>query len=170
MDQLRILFAVVVFLSMGLIPTSTANDLDIEIRSMDETVYERWALLSLVEKLPYLLDEGLKSTLNAEYLVLAQDNDEGIVYQTIATKLADFHTEDSIRQYYDACDYSRNGHIDFIEYVICRGYYDTNGNEHGVNEYDILESIIIYDYEQKRNDPFVQQAMYKYDADGIIID
>lgn len=170
MLQLWILFSALAFIQLSLIPVNVASDVDIQISSMDEAVYERWASLSLLEKLPYLLDQGLKSTLNVEYLALVKDGDKGIVYKTIAKKLTDFHTEASIRQYFDACDSNQDGYIDFIEYVTCRGYFDTNGNEHGVNEYDILESIIIYDYEQKRNDPFIQQAMYKYDADGIIVD
>lgn len=148
-----------------------SNDAHIELLSFDESVYESWPSLSLTEKLPYLLDLNLHNTLRQEYLDLLGDSRmDGITYATIAEKFADFHTVESIRQYYDNCDANKDETIEFLEYVVCRGFYDTYGNEHGINEYDYLDSIIIYDYEQKRNDPFIQQPMYEYDENGIIID
>ena len=153
----------------------SAIELDVELKSFDELAYENWPVYSIVDKLPYLLDEHMKMSFENEFNNWLGESEKlntnvGISQQTMVQSLTDFRTPEEINEYFLECDVDGNGLIDIVEFVVCRGYYDSNTNPYGLSEYDFLESIIIHDYEEKRNDPNVQLPGYKYDEDGIIID
>jgi hypothetical protein len=160
---------------------------EIALRTMDFDAYDRWPSLSLLEKLPYLLDERMIVSFRAEYdswiarnkrvaenqtdgQAGASSEPSGIQFLTMMEHLSEFLSESDVMQYFKDCDVDRNESIDFTEYVVCRGIYDAYANPHGISEYDFLESILIHDFEEKMNDPNVRLPGYKYDENGIIID
>jgi hypothetical protein len=153
---------------------------------LDFDAYERWPSFSLLEKLPYLLDERMKVSFKIEYdQWIARNKDSadvsaegasamtpptGIQFRTMVDHLSEFLSEEDVVQYFKDCDSDRSEAIDLTEYVVCRGIYDAYANPHGIGEYDVLESILIHDFEEKMNDPNARLPGYKYDENGIIID
>ncbi len=152
-----------------------ADVFDLELKNFDEEAYAKWATFSLIDKLPYILDQSMRETLSSEYKrlladVFAYSGSTSINAPSLLSRFGDFHQLNDIDLYIKACDTNKDGEIDQIEYVICRGWYDAYLNPHGLGEYDVLESIIVHDYEEKRNDPTFQIPGYVYDDNGIIID
>ena len=148
-----------------------------DTKVIDEDAYQHWSRKTLREKLPYLIDERMKISLSDEFSrwmtfqqTRRESTDRGFSYETIEAKLSEFQTKSVIRTYFRECDVNRDEVIDKIEYIVCRGYYDATMNAHGQGEYDVLESIVIHDYEQQRSNPLIRQPFYKYDENGIIID
>jgi hypothetical protein len=156
---------------------------EIALRLLDFEAYERWPSLSLQEKLPYLLDERMTVSFRAEYVgwiaknkgaAEVQENglsaSTGIQFRTMVDHLSEFLSEGDVAGYFKDCDSDLSESIDFVEYVVCRGAYDAYANPHGIGEYDVLESILIHDFEEKMNDPNARLPGYKYDENGMIID
>lgn len=148
---------------------------DLELREFDETAYQEWTRYSIVEKLPYILDQSMKGSFIAEFDKLSKSGKDGLVttpvnVDTVTRLFGEFMQPEDFQQYFDVCDTDKNEEIDLVEYVVCRGWFDAYLNPHGLGEYDILESVIIHDYEEKRNDPTFRIPGYKYDEDGFIID
>jgi hypothetical protein len=42
---------------------------------------------------------------------------------------------------------NHDGSVAFEEYVECRGYYDKMGNIGEINEFDVLENVVLGDYQ-----------------------
>lgn len=148
---------------------------DIPLKAIDEATYERWSTFTLPEKLPYLLDTTTKDSFSSEFLKWLEletsiEDLKGFTFHTMMTHLSDFRSENEVAQYFTDCDTDNDGVVDHLEFILCRGEYNPYAEPMGLNEYDVLESVLIYDYEQKRNDPNYQIPGYKYDEDGIIID
>lgn len=150
---------------------------DIPLHSMDEDIYQRWPSLSLEEKLPYLLDTITKATFTTEYEkwlsyegTPGTEGEEGFTEETMLEQLKEFRTEEEIAKYFRECDTDHNYRINYLEFIVCRGWYNSYAEPLGLGEYDVLESIVINDYEEKRNDPNYYIPGYKYDENGIIID
>ncbi|KAJ1438163.1 hypothetical protein B484DRAFT_444797, partial [Ochromonadaceae sp. CCMP2298] len=157
----------------------------VELRSMDMVVYEAWQGLTLREKLPYLLDSYLQESCLTEFRALmrlqdrgdrgADSPNEGIEFGTVRDSFQEFQSEEDIISYFQACDENKNGTIDELEYIICRGDYDTAGNLYSENEYEILETIVIHDFEDMLNSSMDDETLSRVlglevDENGIIVD
>mmetsp|Transcript_63211 Transcript_63211/g.124503 ORF Transcript_63211/g.124503 Transcript_63211/m.124503 type:complete len:172 (-) Transcript_63211:127-642(-) len=154
-----------------------ATTVDIDIQNITEEVYQDWGTYTLPEKLPYLLDSHMKASFAAEFDTwLSYHKNSGETVQreidvgVLQSRLSEFITEEEIQHYISECDVNLNKHIDIMEYVLCRGDYNSYFTPNGHSEYDMLESIIINDYEEKRNDPNFMIPGVIYDENGIIVD
>lgn len=117
----------------------------------------------------------MKSSFLVEFNKLSKAEANGlavspVTIDTVTKIFGEFMQPEDFQNYFDVCDTDRNEEIDLLEYIVCRGWFDVYLHPHGLGEYDILESVIIHDYEEKRNDPTFRIPGYKYDEDGIIID
>jgi hypothetical protein len=145
--------------------------------SLPHSTFKKWAKLSLMEKLPYLIDRsylvGIKDTFgilcsmqSGEAIPVLKDKTiatltkcakEGIKLETFITVLEEFITKKQIESFYKDCDTLHNlkadDRITWVEYVVCRGYYDAHASPHDVSEFDFLENIVILDYQNILNDP-----------------
>jgi len=172
------------------------------LKSMDHSIYEQWSSFSLLEKLPYILDEYLLGCYTAEYssihdlpilsstietsnggsgirMTNSEDisklsNTRGIIYPQFEVYLSEFQFIDDIKSLFEECDEDGNGEIHIIEYIVCRGYYDATGNAvDGDSEFDLLESLLIEDYEEMLNKSILDEeksGLHKFDEDGVIVD
>lgn len=62
-------------------------------------------------------------------------------------KLKEFQIEVKISKFFNDCDENFDKEVTFDEYVVCRSYFDKNGNANDVSEYDVLENVILEDYQ-----------------------
>jgi hypothetical protein len=125
---------------------SIANTL--QLKKIDEIVFEKWFTLHISEKLPYLLDEYQLINLQKEF--------EGFAHRVLKLndfnlKLSEFQTIEKIKSFFENCDSDNDKVVDFIEYAICRGYYDVNGNANDVSDFDDLESTVLDEYRAINN-------------------
>jgi hypothetical protein len=171
------LMLVCALFAISLLPRSRGAYARFESRSMDDEAYQRWPTLMLVEKLPYLLDSSALASFTSEFerwLRLESRSDDqdltGFTENVMAKQLSDFRSAEEVAKYFSDCDSDHNGNVEHLEYIICRGMYGSYIEPLDLNEYDVLESIVIYDYEQKLNDPNFRIPGVKYDEDGIIVD
>jgi hypothetical protein len=166
--------------ALSIINEIQVDDSFIETKIFDEDAYNMWPTLGLLEKLPYILDNNMKQSFRAEYKKLRENEivyassessvSPGVSVNTLKNTFAEFVSPSEIDSYFKECDVDKNDSLDIIEYFLCRGSYDAMCTSHGLGEYDVLESIIIHDYEEKRNDPNFRLPGVKYDENGIIID
>lgn len=151
----------------------------LELKELDEKAYQEWGLYSVEEKLPYILDTAVMRSFEAEFRKLSLMTsvngvgelvDVPVTYHTLLNLYGEFLQPDDVQQYMEACDRDRNEEVDLLEYTICRGEFDAYLSPHGLGEFDTLESVLIHDYEEKRNDPNYRIPGLQYDENGIIID
>lgn len=134
--------------------------------SLPHSTYKQWSSLSLLEKLPYLIDRSFLVDVKNTYLhlcTLMPDTSckEGVTLHHFLQHGSEFNTADKITAYFKDCDSlvdlgqgeKGNGKVTWVEYVVCRGYYDATGNPHDVSEFDFLDNIVIMDYQRILNDP-----------------
>ena len=62
-------------------------------------------------------------------------------------KLQEFQSTNKITNFFSDCDENIDGLVTFDEYVVCRSYYDKVGNASDVSEFDVLENIVLEDYQ-----------------------
>ena len=177
MLALSLLFTLSVFSSVWFLVVTASSELD--LKEFDEKAYHEWGMYTLEEKLPYILDASMKQSFEAEFEKLSlQGSGVGVdpsievpvSYLTLFDRFSEFLQPEDIQQYMDTCDRNKNEEIELLEYILCRGEFDAYLSPHGLGEYDTLESVLIHDYEEKRNDPNFRIPGLNYDENGIIID
>jgi len=128
--------------------------------------------MHVAEKLPYLVSKQERNQLIGEMRVVDEDMEGkgGITYVSLHKSLAEFKGSDEIDTFFYSCDRNSDSLISVTEYIVCRGEFDKNGNKHIRNEYYLRESEMLHDYEVDRYNSRLKPNLYKYDADGIIID
>ncbi len=177
---------------------------------LSHNMYKAWRSLTLIQKLPYLIDRNFLINAKQDYqklCILASrkketknlDHESPIIpksvdvtsalkngnatnensssssivvnnspsnemlceniinLETFLVLLQDFSNTKDIMKFFDDCDTIRDnigdGHIDWLEFILCRGYYDRNGRPFDVSEFDFLENIVLMDYRKMLNDP-----------------
>jgi len=177
MMTIVLLFAFILCFSVYSLVVSASFELN--LKEFDEKAYHEWGMYTLEEKLPFILDASMKQSFEAEFEKLSLKGSNGgvdplievpVSYLTLLDIFSDFLQPEDIQLYMDTCDKTRNGEIDLLEYILCRGEFDAYLSPHGLGEYDTLESVLIHDYEEKRNDPNFRIPGLNYDEEGIIID
>ncbi|RYH32748.1 hypothetical protein EON65_00170 [archaeon] len=120
-------------------------------------VYKHWPNFNILEKLPYLVDRSYLNNLKADFFTsaetVAEDGSQAITKMYLQHSLQDFITEAQFHSFFNDCDSNHDDMLNWTEYVICRGSYDSSGNPHDVSEFDYLENIVISDFAEKLNDP-----------------
>lgn len=171
--------SIVIFISTSILVHAECNLYSIDLKQLNEPSYDNWPKFSLFEKLPYLLSTSLLQTMDFEFKNMQADTsavtENAVVPYCISReamhlKLFGLQTTDYIEDYFNDCDTNHDNEIDFLEFIVCRSSYDGSGNKYDNSEFDILESIILHDYETLRNDPSNKLGIYKFDENGIIID
>jgi hypothetical protein len=125
-------------------------------------VFKRWPNLSLLNKLPYLVERYFLIEVNLEFSeLLSQPCDtsfphvsETFTSQQLIQKLQDFQNYHAVQVFFNFCDENLNQEVEWMEYLICRGYFDQYGNGNDVSEFDVIENIVRSDFESKLNDPY----------------
>ena len=95
---------------------------------------------------------------------------EGITLDMLLTLLDEFQSSSHIQNLFMQCDEDHNSLLNFEEYILCRGQFDISGNEYEVNEYDVLENVLVEDFEQLKDRSDFRSKHYTYDENGMIID
>lgn len=136
--------------------------------SLPHSTYKQWPSLSLLEKLPYLIDRSYLVDVKNSYQRLCALTDDpsctaerGIELKHFQQHVGEFNTAEKVAAFFKDCDSlvdlgkgeKGNGKVSWVEYVVCRGHYDATGNPHDVSEFDFLENIVIMDYQRILNDP-----------------
>lgn len=105
------------------------------------------------------------TSLNVEYSFPCDDK---ITLQTFIDLLRDFQDEQDIAKFFHQCDtilhITADGYLEWVEYLLCRGYYDRSGRPFDIGEFDLLENIVLMDYRNMLNDPhnpLVQELIAK---------
>jgi hypothetical protein len=144
---------------------------------MDLETYDNWREMTVEQRLPYMIDDFQIADLGHEYQdFLDKNKDKSVqngelVESMLVSSLSEFQTVETISAFFTVCDTNESGSIDFVEYIICRAAHDRNGDPSDVNEFDMLENVVLDDYRSKFLDnPNVPSPRYKYDENGIIVD
>jgi hypothetical protein len=122
-------------------------------------VYKNWPKLSLMEKIPFLIDRyyllgirdnfiGLSTDVNSDI-----DHVRGITGDGLMAAFKEFQTAEVVGVCFKYCDNNRDSIIDWSEYLVCRGYFDRYCNPFDLSEYDFLENIVIANFREQLNDP-----------------
>lgn len=148
----------------------------LEPKELDVETYLNWSKLTLEEKVPYLVDKFMLIDFQREYTQFVEadvpgSNHEDLTLPILLHTLNEFQDEKTIRSFFVECDTNKDDIIDKFEYVVCRGYNSRTGGPSDVNEYDVLESVVLGSFKEKYIDnPNIRSPLYKYDENGIIID
>ena len=78
-----------------------ARGLDMDIKTMDEDTYQNWPHMSMLERLPYLLDDIMKTTLTNEFNKLSKPK------SNVLNQVDDMTIYDDYIECED-CDYSED--------------------------------------------------------------
>lgn len=127
------------------------------------TVYKQWSHLSVLTKLPYLLDRFFLISIRSEFQRLLRQSSESpeesvsnlrsFDYSQLRKILIDFQEEKNIRTFFRFCDQNIDKQVEWLEYLLCRGSFDQTGHESTPSEFDMLENIVRSDFDSKLNDP-----------------
>jgi hypothetical protein len=125
-------------------------------------VYKRWPNLSLLNKLPYLVEQYFLLEVNLEFNELLNqpcdscfsDSREAFTLLQLSRKLEEFQNDHAIQVFFSFCDENQNKEVDWMEYLIARGYFDEYGNGNDNSEFDMIEDVVRSDFETKLNDPY----------------
>jgi hypothetical protein len=150
---------------------------DLVHKPMDLEAYDNWREMTVEQRLPYIIDDFQIADVGHEYQdFLDQNKDKSIqngeiIESMLVNSLSEFQTVETISSFFIVCDTNENGSIDFVEYIICRAAHDRNGDPSDVNEFDMLENVLLDDYRTNFLDnPNVRSPRYKYDVNGMIVD
>lgn len=93
-------------------------------------------------------------------------------FDSFFEKLAEFQGDESVRIFFSYMDLDKDGKICFEEYLYGRGEFEQNGNRYDFNEYEFVEKLMDEDLQKLQSERVgrIQQATFKYDEHGIIID
>lgn len=118
---------------------------------LDFKTYKEWSRLLILEKLPYLIDQVYLITMTEDFDKVV--NGQDFTLEDLTAALQDFQSTKVIGAFFKACDTDQSLSIDWLEYIVCRGYYDKNGVPHDQTEFDVLENVILNDFKERLNDP-----------------
>lgn len=126
---------------------------------LTQEIVDKFHSLSWTEKIPYIFTEDEWKELAIQFNLI-KGVDTSISYEKFVSHIEEFSDPLKIFNFWEECDSDKNGHVDMMEYVYCRGDFDQNGDPYDMNEYEIREANLLSNF----------QPILEYDEDGIIID
>mmetsp|Transcript_33145 Transcript_33145/g.47948 ORF Transcript_33145/g.47948 Transcript_33145/m.47948 type:complete len:177 (+) Transcript_33145:31-561(+) len=131
----------------------TSCDISFDTMQLDDLAFDHWKHLSLSEKAHYILDKYQIGNLQSEFVALCLSDGSPHChcdFSTLHSKLAQFQTPKRIQYFFNTCDSNNDEKVTFMEYILCRGFFDKVGNPSDVSEFDVLENVVLGDYALKR--------------------
>ncbi len=155
------------------------------MKKFDYNAYSSWHSKSMPEKLHFLVDsmeiklfldefcsfsnkEDIRSHTRSESSCVTQF--DPLTIDKFNRKIREFQSESSIFSFFRACDSDFNDLVSFLEFIICRGSHDMNGNPHDQDEYEFRASMLISDIEKILATDPLSLNVFELDENGIIID
>lgn len=102
------------------------------------------------------IDLRISDTLVAVPLAVDEVIEEGdgtVTLDLLINQWHDFTALKTIEDLFKECDTNLDFEIDWVEYILCRCQYNQYGAPYDVSELDYQENILLYDFQQRLNDP-----------------
>jgi hypothetical protein len=136
--------------------------------------FKKWGELSLLRRIPYLVDKYYLITAKGEFQNLMRQPSAEFHHlndvfdrSQLSQQLQDYQTEKNLSNFWKTCDKNKDEVVEWIEYVVCRGYFDQQGNENDISEFDLLDGALREDFAMKLNNPTDPMVLYLLDK-GVL--
>lgn len=100
-------------------------------------------------------------------MLISMYSGQGIRFKSLLHHWCEFSSGKSLSKLLEECDTNLNLELDWLEYLMCRNSYDQNGIPHDVSELDYMENIVLYDFQQRLNDPTDPMTLELLDRDEL---
>jgi hypothetical protein len=135
--------------------------------------YQRWGYLSLLQKIPYLIDRYFLLNLKNEFDILVDKPTNEVHpfksfdFHQLKEHLQEYQIEKNMKDFFKTCDKNKDDLVEWIEYIFCRGYFDKQGNENDVSEFDLLDDGLRSDFAFRLANPKDKMVLYLIDK-GVL--
>lgn len=142
--------------------------------------HKRWPYMTLINKFPYIVDKYFLMTMKKEFQAIlklspspsetcsstdscssskvssSSSTVESVVAFTrdqLYRRWLDFQTIETLNEFFKFCDVDKNESVDWMEYLVCRGWFDQQGTSNDQCEFDFLENVAVDHFRYRLNDP-----------------
>lgn len=137
--------------------------------SMNIKIFQLWYSLELSQRISFILTKYDIIQYYHDFALLSNSSDE-IMWSDLDSYLNEFLEESGRQKFWNACNTNYDSSIDFLEYLVCRNWFDSHGNPSESSEYDRLELVIRKQIEDKLSSSSIASDIFTYDENGIIVD